>query len=81
MYTAYVLRDKTGKIYKGLTKNLERRLKEHKGGHTKTTRKMIDLEIVYIENCGNFDEAREREKYLKSAAGRRFLKDKLGPLA
>ncbi|MBL8029690.1 MAG: GIY-YIG nuclease family protein [Candidatus Doudnabacteria bacterium] len=34
MYTVYVLRDKDGKLYKGMTKDLERRLKEHKYGHT-----------------------------------------------
>lgn len=74
MYTVYVLRDDNGKFYKGLTNNLDRRLKEHRFGGTKTTSKMKNLIVVYTERFENFDEARKRELYLKSAAGRRFLK-------
>ncbi len=77
MYTVYVLRDYTGKLYKGLTNNLERRLKEHQRGHTKTTSKMSEISLVYKEEHQDFQTARKRELYLKSAAGRRFLKDKL----
>ena len=80
MYYVYVLKDKNGKFYKGLTNNLERRLKEHRNGSTITTRKMENVEITYTEEFETFDEARKRELYLKSAAGRRFLKIKLGPM-
>lgn len=38
---------------------------------------MKDLKIVYTEKFENFSEARKREKYFKTAAGRRFLKSKL----
>lgn len=81
MFTVYVLKDSTGRYYKGLTDNLKRRLREHGSGHTITTSRMMDLKIVYTENYVNFDEARKRELYLKSATGRRFLSGKLGPLA
>ncbi|MDE2001406.1 MAG: GIY-YIG nuclease family protein [Patescibacteria group bacterium] len=74
MYTVYVLRDSQNKLYKGLTSNLDRRLKEHRSGHTRTTAKMKDLKVVYTESCQTFVEARKRELYLKSAAGRRYLK-------
>ncbi len=57
-----------------MTNNLERRFVEHTQGHTKTTRQMEGLEIVYTEKFSERTLAREREKYLKSAAGRRFLK-------
>ena len=77
MYTVYVLKDSNGKLYKGMTNNLARRFNEHKGGHTRTTRVMGELKIVYTECCGTFEQARVRELYLKSAAGRRFLKIKL----
>ena len=40
---------------------------------------MNGLEIVYIEKYDTFLKARKRELYLKSAAGRRFIKNKLGP--
>ena len=74
MYTTYVLQDSTGKLYKGMTNDLERRLKEHVSGHTKTTARMKGIKIVYTEQSETFAEARKRELYLKSAAGRRFLK-------
>lgn len=77
MFFTYVLRDKEGKLYKGMTNNLERRLNEHKSGHTKTTSKMIDLKLVYKEEYDTFKEARKRELYFKSAAGRKFLKNNL----
>ena len=74
MFTVYVLKDGVGKFYKGLTNNIERRLKEHKNGHTITTSRMPNLEVVYTETFEDFKTARKRELYLKSAAGRRFLK-------
>jgi putative endonuclease len=77
MYTVYVLRDSFGKIYKGMTNDLDRRLSEHKSGHTITTSKMKNLFVIYTENYNSFQEARKRELYLKSAAGRRFLKNKI----
>lgn len=77
MFTVYILRDISGKVYKGMTNNLDRRLKEHRSGHAATTSRMKKFSVVYTENYETFDEARKRELYLKSAAGRRFLKIKL----
>jgi len=74
MFTVYELKDKYGKLYKGYTNNLERRLREHRAGHTITTMKMEDINVVYTEKYDTFEEARKRELYLKSAAGRKFLK-------
>ena len=79
MYTVYVLQDDKNKLYKGLTVNLKRRLQEHKSGKTLTTRRMDDLKVVYTEVHPDFEVARKRELYLKSAAGRRFLKSKISP--
>lgn len=72
--------DQNGKKYKGVTNNLQRRLKEHLLGHTITTSRMNCLRVVYTEIFGTFIEARAREVYFKTAAGRRFLKIKLGGL-
>jgi putative endonuclease len=79
MFVVYVLKSAEGKFYKGMTNNLQRRLREHVAGGTRTTRKMSGLSVVYTEKYVTFDRARDRELYLKSAAGRRFLKKKLGP--
>ena len=77
MFIVYVLKDKNGKLYKGLTNDLDRRLREHKSGKTQTTSKMSDFEVVYKEEYKTFEEARKRELYFKTAAGRRFLKKKI----
>ncbi len=77
MFYVYVLKDRDGNLYKGMTSNLESRLKEHKSGKTKTTRKMDGIEIVYQEAYSSPDEARKREVYFKTAAGRKFLKTKI----
>ena len=80
-YIVYVLRDSKGKLYKGMTTNLRKRLYDHKSGHTRTTARMKSLSVAYTESFDTFDKARKRELYFKSAAGRRFLKTKLGPVS
>jgi putative endonuclease len=60
-----------------MTSNLTKRLLDHKSGHTKTTARMKDIHVVYTEEFSTFEDARKRELYFKSAAGRRFLKQKL----
>ena len=77
MFTVYILRDAQGKIYKGMTSDLSKRLLGHKSGNTRSTRGMKNVAVVYQETFETPDEARKREKYLKSAAGRRFLKTRL----
>jgi predicted GIY-YIG superfamily endonuclease len=75
MYTVYVIEDESGRRYKGMTKDFDRRLKEHKRGHTQTTRSMKNLRVVFIKEFEMFEHARAFELYLKTASGRRFLKD------
>ena len=81
MYTIYVLKDENDNLYKGLTNNLNRRLREHRAGKTQTTRKMKSVKLIYKEEFIDFKEARKRELYFKTAAGRRFIKKQvnLGP--
>jgi len=72
MYWVYVLKSEEGKSYTGMTSNLERRIREHNSGHTKSTKNRIWI-IVYMEEVKERLHARKREKYLKSAAGRRYF--------
>ena len=78
MFTVYVLKDSENKFYKGVTNDLDRRLKEHISGQTRTTARMSGLEVTYTEIYDTFIEARKREVYLKTATGRRFLTKILG---
>jgi len=80
MFYAYVIKSlKAEYFYKGHCENLEKRLKEHNSGMTVSIRKYIPFIVVYFEEYKTRQEAIEREKYFKSAAGRRFLKSKLVP--
>jgi putative endonuclease len=65
-------------LYKGHCEDLEERLKQHNAGKTISIRKYVPFEIAYFEKFQTREEAIAREKYFKSAAGRRFLKSKLG---
>ena len=78
MYTVYVLKDKSGKTYKGATSNINERLAGHLSGNTRSTRMMDKPRLVYSEDYSTWQDARKRELYLKSAAGRKFLKKTLG---
>ncbi|KKW36855.1 MAG: GIY-YIG domain protein [Candidatus Giovannonibacteria bacterium GW2011_GWA2_53_7] len=73
VYTVYVLQDKDGHLYKGMTNDLDRRLKEHALGKTQTARRMNQLVVVYTKEVGSREEARKHELYLKTSAGRRYL--------
>jgi putative endonuclease len=46
---------------------------------TKSIRPYLPLTLIYSEEFATEKEAIVREKYFKSAAGRRFLKTKLIP--
>jgi putative endonuclease len=62
------------KTYVGITENPTRRLSQHNNGSHFYTKRYIPWIIVHIEQYNNRLEARDREKYLKSAAGRKWLK-------
>ena len=71
----YVLRsEKTGRLYKGMTRNLPGRLKAHNLGKTRSTKGGRPWKLIYFEEYATLQEALAREKYLKTAAGRRCLK-------
>ncbi len=73
MYFVYILRSqKDGKVYTGITNNIERRLRAHnKGNHaTPSTLKRGPFELIHAEVVNDRGEARRLEKYFKSGAGR-----------
>jgi putative endonuclease len=62
------------KTYTGSTTDLERRLMEHNLGLSTFSKRYRPWRLVYQEQYERLEEARKRERYLKSAAGRRFIK-------
>jgi len=74
MFYVYVLRSlEKGRRYVGMTKHLDRRLKEHNEGKNRSTKGFTPFELVHVEEFEERIEARKREKYLKSGSGREYL--------
>jgi putative endonuclease len=75
VYYVYALvSEKFNRIYVGLTKNLDLRIKEHNSGRTKTTKHFKPWKLLYVEEINALSDARYREKQLKSGYGKEFLK-------
>ena len=78
MYYVYLLRsEKDGEFYTGSTDNLKRRIAEHEDGYVKSTVNRKPLKLIYYEACLNEADARRRERYLKSGAGKKYLRNRL----
>ncbi len=74
-FYAYVLFSrKFNRFYKGYCQDLELRLIQHNRGETFSTKPFIPWEVVYFETFNTREEAISREKYFKTAAGRKFLR-------
>ncbi len=63
------------RTYIGSTDNLERRLKQHTSGQVKSTKDRLPLKLLLTETFETLSEARKREAWWKSGAGRRKLKE------
>ncbi|TJY36126.1 GIY-YIG nuclease family protein [Pontimicrobium aquaticum] len=78
MFFVYILySSKFERFYVGMTINLDKRLKNHNSGSVKSTKAYLPWIIIHAESYNTRKEARQREKYLKSAAGRRWRKHNL----
>jgi putative endonuclease len=75
MYKVYVLKSlMDGKHYTGYSSDVVRRLLEHNSGKTESTRHRRPFELIYSEQYQSEDEAKKRERFLKSGKGREELK-------
>lgn len=62
------------RFYIGMTQDLERRIKEHNSGKTKSTKGFRPWKLVYSEVVEDRISARCRESYLKSGIGREWIR-------
>ena len=76
-YVYTLLSDKDGNLYTGSTNDLKRRLKEHNAGNVNSTKNRRPLKLIYYEACINEEDARQREKYMKSGMGKKYLRNRL----
>ncbi|MFA6260002.1 MAG: GIY-YIG nuclease family protein [Bacteroidia bacterium] len=74
MFIVYVIQsERDGIWYTGFTEDIYRRLKEHNSGKSKFTSGHMPWILIYQEQANTRIQARKREKYLKSAAGKKFV--------
>ena len=77
-YYVYVLQSESDKnFYTGYTKDIRVRFNEHNAGKVLSTKNRLPMKLIYWEGCFNQKDALSREKYLKTAWGKRFIKNRL----
>src|SRR5947208_13754399 len=77
VYTYVLYSHKDGRWYTGVTKDLRARMREHRGGRVLSTKSRRPLTLVYYEASLDEDDAWRRERYLKTARGKRYLRQRL----
>lgn len=77
-YYVYVLQSLQDKLfYTGYTSDIAKRIEEHNQGKVKATMKRRPFKLIYWEGCLSQQDATTREKYLKTAWGKRYIKNRL----
>jgi len=78
MFYVYLLHStKDNGFYIGYSTDLKRRLAEHTRGASFATNSRGPWKLLYYEAYTEREDAEGREKFLKSGAGRRFLRAQL----
>ena len=70
----WLINERETKTYVGISADLSNRLKQHRNKQVNTTKEFGNFKYYIIEIVEGSVEAREREKYWKSSAGRKKLK-------
>jgi putative endonuclease len=68
---------KDGYFYVGYTNDVQRRVEQHNNGQVSSTKKRVPLKLIYWEGCISQQDATKREKYLKTAWGKRYIKNRI----
>ena len=69
----YILKDEKGKLYIGSTDNLDKRMRQHKAGHTQTTRRMKNAVLVFSQKYPTLEQARKIERKLKKLKRKDYI--------
>ena len=72
VYILFSLKDHL--LYTGFTTNIEERVKNHNDGKTKSTAARRPLELIFCEFYRFEMDARRREMYFKTTAGKKAVK-------
>ncbi len=76
-YSYVLLSERDGRFYIGSTGDLRARMVKHKSGAVPSTAYRRPLRLIYYGGCLSAEDARRRERYLKSGRGGRYLKQRL----
>ena len=76
-YVYTLLSEKDGHFYTGSTNDLKRRLEEHNNGRVASTKNRRPVKLIYYEACIDEEDSRQRERYLKTGMGKKYLKNRL----
>jgi putative endonuclease len=78
MHFVYLLLSSVDKkFYIGLSTDIDKRLSDHNHGRVKSTKERRPLELLYYEAYLDKRDAVQREKFLKSGSGHKFLRKQL----
>jgi putative endonuclease len=78
MFYVYVIQsDSDSGLYIGMSGNLRRRFMEHQRGESTSTKSRRPWKLIYYEAYLEMQDAVQRETFLKSGGGRRFLDKQL----
>lgn len=78
MFYIYILLMSNKKLYVGFSRDLKRRLLEHKSGGCNTTKKFLPIKLIFYECYLNKEDEKRRELYFKTSKGKGTLKIMLG---
>jgi len=70
----YILEDTKGRFYVGSTKDINKRMNQHKNGHTQTTRNMSEPSLVFSQKYDTLREARESERRIKKLKRKDYIR-------
>jgi len=77
-FYVYVLQNlKSEKFYTGYTADLRKRFNQHQNNESRYTKGRGPFRLIYYEAYLDEDDAKAREKYLKSGMGKRYLRNRL----
>ncbi|MFH1631468.1 MAG: GIY-YIG nuclease family protein [bacterium] len=74
MYYVYVLLCDDDKFYIGYSTDLKERVTRHKNGEVFATKGRLPIKLIFYETFLHRMDAKRREQYFKTAAGKRTLR-------
>ena len=75
MFVYIIQSKKDGSIYVGSTQDIKERLLHHNAGYSLATKNKTPWEVLRLEEYSDTELALKREHFLKTARGRRVVKN------